>query len=376
MRVGIIRGDMPGPVFLADLEPVSQYNPPTEPRGQERYVNRPVVAAVQAAMVANVGAGFASTGNMAFNVTINAGNQTLRAKTSAGAGFSVILMPPGVYATMAAFLTAMNARLLPYGMALKVSPLSAVRVVLYSLTYGEGSYINIDTVANGSTFNGATAANFGVGGGTFTVPLATAFITATLPVGGPLDVRATTIRTQLGPALDTAQVEAMASTIAPKFVDTDVAVKCYQVGYIADLRSANFNPDPNRLPAIVNGPAVTVVQDDGNTAFSASALAPVPNITNAQLNVPVAGAVTITGVGLGDAENIGSVTVKFTDIINTPSQHAPKLVSQAEILHAGGTVSLTSIVIPASLVPTWAVVTTTRVSVKYTSLASNTFALV
>jgi len=384
MRVGILRGDMPGPVFLADLEPVSQYNPPTEPRGQERYVGRPVIAAVQAAMLANVGAGFASTGNMAFNVTIAAPNQTLRAKTSSGAAFSVILMPTGVYTTMAAFLTAMNAKLVLYGLGMKVSPLNALRVVLYSLTFGEGSYIAIDTVGNGSTFNGATAANFGAGGGTFTVPLATAFITATLPVAGPLDVRATTIRTQLGPALDAVQVEAMASTIAPKFVETDVAVKCYQVGYLADLRSANFTPDPSRMPPLALSAAVTVVQDDGFTAFSASALAPVPNITNAQLGVPAPGWVRISGAGLGNAEFPGTLTVKFTDYLNVGLGQTPVnifKVDQAMIEAAGGVVSLTVIDIPpllgtTRLVPTWAVATTTKVSVKYTSLASNERALV
>lgn len=382
MRVGIIRGDMPGPVFLADLEPVSQYNPPTEPRGQERYVGRPVVAAVQAAMRANVGAGFASTGNMAFNVTIAAGNQTLLVKTVATApAFTTILMPTGVYTTMAAFLTDMNAKLVLYGLGMMVSPLNALRVVLYSLTYGEGSYIAIDTVGNGSTFNGATAANFGAGGGTFTVPLATAFITATLPVGGPLDVRATTIRTQLGPALTAAQVSAMADVIAPRFIETDVAVKCYQVGYLGDLRNALFNPDPSRIPALTPGPAVTVVQDDGFSLFSASALAPVPNITNAQLGVPAPGWVRISGAGLGNAEYPGQLIVKFIDISNVPGSHEPVLVQQAMIEAAGGVVSLTVIDIPpllgtTRLVPTWAVATTTKVSVKYTSLASNERALV
>ena len=382
MRVGIIRGDMPGPVFLADLEPVSQHNPPTEPRGQERYISYPNLTAVAAAMSANVGAGFASTGDITFPVTLAAGNHTLLAKILASAGFSTIVLPNGVYNTMVNLLAACNPILAPYGLALEQSPLSAVRAVLYSTTFGAGSYVAIDTTVHGSTANGATALNFGPGGGTFTVPSVAAYITATLPVGGPLDVRATTIRTQLGPALTNAQVENMAAVIAPKFINTDVAVKSYQVGYLSELLEADFTPDPNKNPPLATGPAITVVQDDGFTLFSASALAPLPNLTNAQINVPAPGWVTLTGVGLGDAENLDSVRVKFIDVSNLPGQKEPAFVDQKMILAAGGIVSLTSIVIPPTLnpttrlVPTWAVATTTQVQVKYTSLTSNKFALV
>lgn len=371
MRVGVIRGDMPGPVFLADLETVSQFNPPTEPVGQARYLSRPDPTLVGNAMSANVSAGFASTGNMTFPLTLAAGNHTLMAKTSASAGFSTIVLPNGVYATMAALLTACNAVLAPYGMALEQSPLSAVRVVLYSLTKGVGSYIEIDTTAHGSTANGATAFNFGAGGGSFTVPSVATYIGATLPVGGPLDVRATTIRTNLGPALTAAQVAAMADVIAPQFIETDVAIKCFQVGDLHDLRSASFNPDPSRVPPLSNGAAVTVVQDDGNTLFTA----PLTVVTNAQLGVPGAGQVTITGTNLGNSEREESV-VEFLDTLNLPGQHLPVQLPQKLIEHAGGSVGATSIVIPASLVPSWAVVTTTKVRVQYTSFISNAFALV
>lgn len=48
MRVGVIRGDMPGPIEITDLEPVSRYNPSTEPEGQERRLGRPDLVAIQA----------------------------------------------------------------------------------------------------------------------------------------------------------------------------------------------------------------------------------------------------------------------------------------------------------------------------------------
>jgi hypothetical protein len=64
MRVGIIRGDMSGPVFLADLEVVSQQNPPTEPKGQQRYLSRPDLTQVGAALTANIPASRKGTADM------------------------------------------------------------------------------------------------------------------------------------------------------------------------------------------------------------------------------------------------------------------------------------------------------------------------
>lgn len=364
MRVGVIRGDLPGPLFLADLEPTSQTNFSVDPPGQTRYVARPDLTNVTAVMTANAFAGFSSTGNITLNVTINAGNQTLRAKTASAAGFSVILIPTGTYTSLASLIAAANPVLLPFGMALEVNPVNSARLVLYSLTGGPGSHITIDTTANGSTFNGATAGNFGAAGGTFTMPAASAFITATLPVGGPLDVRATTIRTQLGPAPTDTQVAKIADSIAPQFIETEVAVKCYQVGNLADLRSANFNPDPNRIPALSNGAAVTIVQDDGNTAFSASVLAPVPNISGAAFG---GGNLTITGTGLGNSEFPNSVKVKLTSVVTG----AVLVVSQRKFVSVGGSVSATSVVVPTTQIPGMAA--GDKVQLLFMSLASNVF---
>jgi hypothetical protein len=282
----------------------------------------------------------------------------------------VILIPVGVYATLAALVAAANPVLLLSGMALEVNPANAARLVLYSLTFGVGSYIEIDTVANGSTFNGVTAGSFGAGGGTFTVPAATTFITATLPVAGPLDVRATTVRTQLGPAPTDAQVAALADSIAPKFVDTDVTNKSFEVGNLRGYLSATYTPDPTRMPPLALGPALTVVQDDGNTVFTA----PVPNITGAAHNVPNAGDITITGVGLGNAEYFNTSVVHITN----PTTNAFVRLQQRAIaatLSGGtqGSVTATSIVIPASLLAGLGLAAGNKAQVQFTSLASNVF---
>lgn len=47
MRVAVIRGDLPGPLFINDLEPTSQANPSLE-HGQTRYLARPDVTKIAA----------------------------------------------------------------------------------------------------------------------------------------------------------------------------------------------------------------------------------------------------------------------------------------------------------------------------------------
>ncbi len=343
MRVGIIRGDLPGPLFLADLEPTSQTNFPTEPAGQTRYVSRPNVALVTAAMTAAAGAGLESTGDITFPLTINAGNQTLKAKISAAAGFTTILIPAAVYANTAALVAAANPVLALSGMALEIDPLHPLRVVLYSLTFGPGSYIQNDTIVGGSTFNTpAVLPN----GASFTEPTAAALITALLPVGGPLDVSAATIRTNLGPALTDAQVKTIADSIAPQFVETTPDVVSYQIGDIHGYLLPNYTPDPNRLPALALGPAITVVQDDGVSLFTAA----LPQITGAVHNTPNPGDLTITGVGMANVEAFNATTVHVTNPTTGQFVRVQQKVIQATL--SGGTqgvVTATSIVIPASL---------------------------
>lgn len=53
MFVAVIRGDIQKAIFIADVEPKSQANPPTEsPIGQSRYLSRPDSAAITAYLTA------------------------------------------------------------------------------------------------------------------------------------------------------------------------------------------------------------------------------------------------------------------------------------------------------------------------------------
>lgn len=364
MRVGVIRGDLPGPVFVADLEPTSQVNVPTEAPGQTRYISRPTAATV-GPFVTSLSASLASTGNITFPVTINAGNQTLKVRQAVTDAYTVVLVPTGTYANINTLVAAANTALL--GSAFKAQAFTATKMALLTVATGEGQRIQYDTTAAGSTFN--TPAGLAAGGANFTVPSAGTFIAATLPVGGPLNVSVTTLRATLGGGLTDVQVAAAADLIAPKFVESNTALESFLVGELSGLRSASFNPDPTRWPALANGAAISVVQDDGVTPFVTST----PVLTNAQLNVPSAGAITLTGVSLAGV-GLPNAEVEETKVgFYTP--WGVKTVTQFVILRAGGRVSATSIIIPASVVPA-GVTSGVAAQVQYKSFVSNKFTLV
>jgi len=177
------------------------------------------------------------------------------------------------------------------------------------------------------------------------------------PATGSINVSASNLLTTLGASPATAGV---ANFVAPQFVETEVAVQSFQVGNLSKFLELTWNPNSRAMPAITSGPAIEVVQNDGTTPYTA----PLPQITAAVHNVPNAGDITITGVGLGNSEYAspvqaggygGSVVVVRAASNSVTGTGVPQLrLTQRQISNTftGGTqgsVSATSIVIPASL---------------------------
>lgn len=374
MRVGVIRGDMPGPVLLSDLEPVSRFNPPTEPRGQETYLSRPTVAEVEGVLAnATSGAGAVlNGGNISgtFPLAITGANDDLRLRLSASASFTVVLIPQAVYASLTTLVAAVNSVVSGIGILARTN-VAGNGIALESLTKGVTSYLENDTAANGSVGNTPLSL---ADGAVRTMVSAATLITNTLPVGGPLDVSTATIN---GSGTGTASsalsliptsrgtTVAVAQAVAPKFFESTTAVDSFLVGDIRELLNANFNPDSRRLPPLVNGAAITVVQDDGVTAFAAT----LPVITLADLNTPGAGDLTITGTGLGTLERQETAV----HLANSTTGYSKTLL-QKFIEAGGGVVSATSIFIPAALIP-GATLATTSAQVKVRQRVSGTTVL-
>jgi hypothetical protein len=161
-------------------------------------------------------------------------------------------------------------------------------------------------------------------------------IDATVPVGGPVDIRAATIRavSGLGAATD-AQVLALQGFLAYSFVETDLVKKSFLYGNLAAYRAAGFNPDPRRVPTLGAAAAIAMVQADFHTAFVVA----VPTITTAVL---AGGNLTVNGSGF-TATGLFEVTVVLTGT-------GARKVRQDQILAGGGTISDTVIYLPAALV--------------------------
>ena len=175
----------------------------------------------------------------------------------------------------------------------------------------------------------------------------------------------------LASPVQVALVADIADAVAPKFAETDVAVESFLVGNLAGYASASFTPDRRRLPALALGPAIAVVEDDGVTVFSTAHT--LPTVTSATLGAPSAGAITIAGNGLGHESGNATDPLRSTRVQLTGA--VKKTLTQEAIEAAGGSVSRTAIVVPASLIP-GAAVATTSVKVLFRQLASNTSAVV
>jgi len=371
MRLAVIRADLPAPIYIADLEQVSRRNDPVDARGQERYLSVPTTAVVEAALGdASTGVGATITATAApTSLTIDNTNKVLRLKKSSTASFTAYTFAEAVYASTDALVAAINTAL--SGSGIRAFKAGTV-IVLESETHGVNSYLELDTVANGSTAN--TNLNF-ANGSVRTMPSAATYLTAAGIPGGPLNISQATLEAvgagtntrALEPFYDAADPRAfvVANAIAPIFAETDVALDSFLVGMLSQYRSASYDPDPRRS-SVAAGAAVAVLEDDGVTAFTTANT--LPTITSAVLS---GGVVTISGTGLGNENGRGSygngAVVKFTGV-------GAVRLEQRAIVHAGGRVLPSQIVVPASLIPGVAT-TTTSVRIQVRQRLSNTVAL-
>ena len=174
------------------------------------------------------------------------------------------------------------------------------------------------------------------------------------------------------------QVHRLGSTADPKAYDRDGYANnpkqpCYLPatkptnpliqGYI-DLRQTekvNFSAGKGKIKKLSDAGLVSVL------SFVMSDVA-APVVTNAQINVPGPGAVTITGTSLL------SLAPNFTTVFVTGTG-GPLTLTESSIVTFGGVVTDLFIVIPAVLIPGVAAATT-FVRVEADDQLSNVFALV
>ena len=363
MYVGVIRGDMPGPIWIGDLETVSQTNFTTEPVGQTVYLSRPSTAALTDYLggldsnydntpyqgSGGVPAGIEGTAAVTFPLTLTGSNNVLSIQIVSAGSFVAYTIPAAVYPTMTSLLAAVNIAIAGSGAKAVTDSATGTIFILVSTALGVGAYIGVNATGT-STFN--TPANLTTSSN-FTMPTAAAIIAGLNPVvvppaTGSINVSAANVLTFLGAAPQAAGAVAL---ICPQFVETLEAIQSFQVGVMSKFREVTYNPDSRLMPPLTNGPAIEIVQNDGVTPYVAA----LPIVTAAVHNVPNPGDITITGVDLGNSEFYGSTTVHVTGVSPGPGRPAPVISLNQKVIAAtlsGGTqgvVSPTSIVIPASL---------------------------
>lgn len=371
MRVGVIRNDLSAPLLLADLEQVSRRNTPVDAPGQVRYLGFTTDAQIAASLAdSTTGAGATITGSDISGslplTLVAATSDDLRLRTAPGDAFTVVSIAAAAYSTIDALVAAINTALASTTLNVQAFNGGNSNVVLESTLFGVDSYLENDTEANGSNANSELGL---ANGSTRDMPAASAF-SAAIGIPGGLDVSQATLEAvgagdnsnALEPHYDAGLTRggaALADLVAPQFAETDVAVESFLVGMLSELASANFNPD-SRNSASVVGAAIAVVEDDGATAFATANTLPV--LTTADLDTPGAGDLTITGTGLGKESGGATDPLRSTSVKLTGD--GAITLHQEEIEAGGGTISDTSIFIPAALIP-GAATTTTSAQVQF-----------
>jgi hypothetical protein len=278
MRVGVVRNDMGRGLHLDDLLPRNQYPYASQVAGQSRAIHKPTDAELEAAAspyLALATAVLIAT-NTAASVDTSS-NDTLRIRTDATASFTVIAVTSGASTAKTVIRDDLNTEFDSAGLNLiaDIVGTNQIRIRTTSPDVGPGSYVEVDSVANGSTLS--TAVGFTVGGVSDTVGTSTALTAAikaaVYPTSTTIDVSsATIIAVDLafaGMATDdqAALVLAVADVVAPKLTETGYALLSFSKGKMSKMRVASFQPGGTRggKPA---GIAIAVVEDDGSTAFS------------------------------------------------------------------------------------------------------------
>ena len=377
MFLCVIRGDLRNPLYISDVEPRSQADAPVEsPRGQTYYVSRPNLVAIQkyltdqglSELLRSTGWGGtgASSWTGAYNsFTHNATttDSTPLTNTLAGVNLQVYTLTITVTGRTAGTITATFGGVA--GSAISITTTTTVTAT------GTGTLSIVPT----TNFDGTITVSI-------KVAAAAALLAATVPsyAGGvvipTVNISGTAIKAIIGlTGATNTQVSALQNMLGYHFVETDILKKSFLAGVIHGLRSPKFNPDPrgdlNHAPT-TPGPAVVCVNDvvPGSTTTTLFAILQ-PVITGLTLS----GTLTVTGATGGLA---GYGLYESTVII---TGKGARRITQAQILAAGGTVSDTSIVIPAALIAATATVPTiptagsTFVRVQTNDMLSNTFAL-
>lgn len=276
MRIGVVRDDMGRGLHLDDLMPRNQYPYASQVAGQSRVIRKPSDAELAAA-IGSYPAPAATTGTDTNANVDTSVNDTLRIRTSPSATYTVIAVTAGAATAKTTIRNDLNAAFTSNSLPLvaDIVGTNQIRIRTTSPNVGPSAYLQIDSVANGSTLN--TPLGFAVGGvvatGTATSTLVTDVKTAVYPTAVTIDVSQATVVAAnaafagLSAGDQAALTAAIAELVAPYFVPTGDVLNSFANGKLSVLRVAAFRPDGDRA-GYPTGIAVAAVEDDGSTPFT------------------------------------------------------------------------------------------------------------
>jgi len=269
MRVAIVRSDIQK-MYLNDVESRVQRNFSREPPGQSRYFHKPTDAEFLGFLNSWSFVSVRGTTNTA-TVDTTLGANIFKIRANALAAYTSITVTSNAALPVATLVADLNAGFLAANLPFNAFVVPASnRVQIDSLIYGLASHIGIDSVALGSTL----CAVIGIGPGVITLNGLTlaALKTALYPTLVTVDVSSATIVglstfSLLPVASQTSLVNTLADLVAPKLVETGMALLSFVYGNLAKMRSVTFWPGGPRsgIPA---GIAAAIVEDDGVSIFT------------------------------------------------------------------------------------------------------------
>ncbi len=266
MRVGIVRTDLGNGIYFADLRSNVQRPVASSAPGQAMTIRRPTDVELGGVL-----GEYAILSLLATNTSASvdtSSNDTLRIRQSTSASFVVIAVTSGASTAKTVIVDDLNAAFVAnsFDLVASIAGTNQIQIDSTSTNMGPGSYVGIDTVANGSTLS--TAVGYSSSGVTAAGLTVSALQTAVYPTSSTIDVSSATISAlSTFSDMDTtslaALVEAIADAVAPHIVETGPAMLSFAHGSISKARAAAFQP--HGYPA---GIGVAVVENDGTTALT------------------------------------------------------------------------------------------------------------
>jgi hypothetical protein len=265
MRIGIVRTDI-AHVYLSDVENASQRDFSSQPKGQSRYFVHPTDAQLTAVLNKYALATLLGTNTSTFNTT--GGNNTkLNIRTTPAGSYVQVAVRSGAAVTAAQIVSDLNLAFKNAGIA-ALARVAGTSVAIDTTLGGPGVNLDLDP----SSPSAATLQTV-LGLSTAAVPGVTlsAVKSAVYPSATTVNVASATITalasfSNLSAAQQAALVGAVQDLVAPRLVETGMAVHSFAYGILSKMASPSFQPGGSRskLPA---GIACVVLADDGVTPF-------------------------------------------------------------------------------------------------------------